>query len=195
MGYRHYIGYIPKSRLPEIMKKVEELKEKYEKPRKEYLGEYTDDMITTFLQDQAILIYEIGKLYTSDFGKSIDKILYKNQTENFSSENYEFFFVKNDILLELSYAYMDYWYKYTKKHIDKFIEILNSDNPLTKEQKEMINNNLNYYLGNYRNANIQEEREKKKSPYFWTDDYVSCGFYTLYKWFDLENNVLCIWAE
>ena len=35
MGYRHYIGYIPKKNLPEVMKEVERLKGLIGTPRNE----------------------------------------------------------------------------------------------------------------------------------------------------------------
>lgn len=193
MGYRNYIGYIPKNKLPEIMKKVEELKSKIGKPKEDDTEEeYEKWDIFDYLQDQATLLHEFGKLYYNENGAKVREIIEKNKTQDFSGEDDEFFFVKKDVLLELSYAYMDSQCVYAKEVKDKLVEIMNQDSPLTEEQKRAIAEIRCDYSKDLFSNSYREKLKKPYNPSFFS--YASCEFYMLHKYFDCENNVLCVWG-
>lgn len=193
MGYRHYIGYMPKSKLPEIMKKVEELKSKIGKPKEDDPEEKYDDWdITDYLQGQATLIMELGKLYCGNDGTRIQNVLEKNKAQDFSCiGTSEFYFVKNEVLLELSYAFMDNYSEWRKKAKKGLEEIRDSDKPLTDKQKAFIN----CLIFDDFESEIEYDLNNKQKPYD-SDyyNYASCEFYMLHEYFDYKNNALCVWA-
>lgn len=193
MGYVNYIGYIPKNKLPEIMKKVEELKAKIGKPREDNPKEnYEDWEITWYLRKQATLLHEFGKLYYSENGAKVREIIERNKTKDFSDEEDEFFFVKDDVFLELSYAYMDSQCSYVKEIMKKLFEIMNQDSPLTEEQKRIIAHiRYDYSKDPFSNSHKDTLKKPYDPSYF---NYASCEFYMLHEYFDRENNVLCVWG-
>lgn len=193
MGYRNYIGYIPKSQLPEIMKKVEELKAKIGKPKEDDPEEkYEDYDITEYLQEQAILLHEFGKLYCNKNGEKVREIIEKNKTEDFSNEDTEFFFVKKDVFLELSYAYMDSYCEYAREAKNKLDEMKKQNRPLTDEQKGFIAElSYDFWVVLYHNHNRDGVLKPYDPSYF---NYGCCEFHILHEYFDCENNVICVWG-
>lgn len=193
MGYRNYIGYIPKSKLPEIMKKVEELKGKIGTPKEDDPEEnYTNWDITDYLQEQATLLHEFGKLYYNENGKKVREIIEKNKTQDFSNEDTEFFFVKKDVFLELSYAYMDSYCEYAKEAKSKLDEMKKQDTPLTDDQKGFIAElSYDFWVNIFRNQHRDDVLKPYNPAYF---NYGCCEFHMLHEYFDCENNAICVWG-
>lgn len=193
MGYRHYIGYIPKRKLPEIMKKVEEIIAKIGTPKEDDPEEkYTNWDITNYLQGQATLLHEFGKLYYNENGKKVREIIEKNKIEDFSNEDTEFFFVKKDVFLELSYAYMDSYCEYAKEAKSKLDEMKKQDTPLTDDQKGFIAElSYDFWVNIFRNQHRDDVLKPYDPSYF---NYGCCEFHMLHEYFDYENNVICVWG-
>ena len=139
MGYRHYVGYIPKKDLPEIMKEVDRLKNLIGTPREEYPDEtYSKYDITSYLQDKATTALELGKLYYKNTD-SIYQALYKNKGDDYSNEDTEFFFVNDDkLLLNISYAQMEIWSNLMKKWEPIIKKVLNEEKLTMDENCELI---------------------------------------------------------
>lgn len=125
MGYRHYIGYIPKE-------KFEELKNKY--PNVEGYE------IQKIFRDNTINIYECGKLYYKNTEPIYDCI-YNHKDWEIKDDDTEFFTLKsNKFLYELSRATYQCWINYLKSDSpDKIIQF---------EIDAFEKNNI-YYLNKY----------------------------------------------
>lgn len=128
MGYRHYVGYIPKKDLPEILKEVEELKVKIGQPKENESEEvYSDYDVTRFMRGKAIELLNLGKLYWKS-QQGIYDLLYKNKTEDFSNEDTEFFLINDDrFLYNLSVECQKIWTNCLKEYKDTLKKAINLD--------------------------------------------------------------------
>ena len=101
MGYRHYVGYIPKKDLPEIMEEVKRLKSLIGTPKEDDEDDtYSQYEITSYLQDKAKEIFCIGKLYYKNT-ESIYDALYKNKGDDFSNDD-----TNSSLLMIIHYCWM-----------------------------------------------------------------------------------------
>ena len=68
MGYRHYVGYIPKKELPEILKQAEELRSKIGQPNPDYRDEvYSEYDVTRFMRNKAICLFDYIGIHSKLF--------------------------------------------------------------------------------------------------------------------------------
>lgn len=184
MGYRHYVGYIEKSKYDELVKKADTL-EGYEK--------------TSFMRDNATEILELGKLYWKNT-EDIYNLLYENKTVDFSNDDTEFFVIDdNKILLRLSYAMQKIWIKY----IGEFKPAL--DKILSKSKKELTDEEK-LSLKELRSQIDEEERYLKTAiknesgswdfpPYNnWQWNYEACRVYNLHQKFDYSDKIIVVYA-
>ncbi len=184
MGYRHYVGYIEKSKYDELVKEANTL-EGYEKTR--------------FMRDNAVEIIEVGKLYYKNTD-DIYNLLYANKVEDFSNDDTEFFTINDDkILLHLSYAMQKIYIDYNAKYKDIINKILKKGKKdLTDVEKEQLNELLSDFEEEqryYKTAIKNESGGWDFAPYNeWQFNYVACRTYNLHKSFDYTNKVMVVFA-
>lgn len=186
MGYRHYIGFIPKQKLEEIRNlSKEEFMKLYGECYDEKLDKYYFSCSVFEEKGQSSSIHCIGKLYWNDT-KEIYDTLYKYKLEDFphfESEDTEFFILKpnNDFFKELAKAY---WNRYLK-----YIEEANKTT-LGKNEKDR--------LCGYFKETFEIMFEKNDNPFMLSrsDEYsfMTYNWMYLHKTFDYENNVIYISA-
>lgn len=202
MGYRHYVGYIPKKDLPEIMKEVERLKSLIGTPREgDEDDTYSQYEITSYLRDKATAVLELGKLGWKNTDPIV-KALYDNKGEDYSNEDTEFFFVNDpDLLRSISFAEMDIWSELMKKWqliIDKVIE---GKEKLTLEEQIDLTEISNLFKSEAQNTRFGKRnaapgiKSEWTKPYSnWQFNYAAVETFQKYMDFDNENNVLCVYA-
>ena len=200
MGYRHYVGYISKKDLPEIMKEVERLKSLIGTPKKDDEDDkYSQYDITSYLRDKSTTILELGKLYWKNT-ESIVNVLYDNKGEDYSNEDTEFFIVNdNKLLLHLSYAMQKIWTNYIgefKAALDKVInkgkeELTEEDKINLKELRAGIDEEERYYK-----TAIKNEPGGWNFPAYnnWQFNYESCRVYNLHQDFDYTDKIMVVYA-
>jgi len=182
MGYRHYVGYIEKSKYDELVKKANTL-EGYEK--------------TSFMIDNTTLVLELGKLYWKNT-EDIYNLLYENKTVDFSSTDTEFFIINdNKILLHLSYAMQKIWVKYISEFNIVLDKILNKEE-LTDEEKLSLKE-LRSQIDEeecYLKTAIKNEPGGWNFPPYnnWQFNYEACRVYNLHQKFDYNDKVIVVCA-
>ena len=201
MGYRHYVGYIPKKDLPEIMKEVERLKSLIGTPREDDEDDtYSQYDITSYLQDKATSILELGKLYWKNTDPIV-KALYDNKGEDYSNDDTEFFFVKGDkLLLDISFAQMQIWADLMRKWEPIVNKVLNKEKLTIDEECELLEIS-ELFKQEYRGYDYAVRIKEKEvdlewlKPYFkYQFNYSSVETYQKHMNFDYENNVICVFA-
>ncbi len=200
MGYRHYVGYILKKDMDEVMKEVERLKGLIGQPRNDDPDEKYDMYdITNYLQEKATTVLELGKLYWKNTD-SICDALYKNKSEDFSNDDTEFFTINDDkILLHLSYAMQKIYIDYNAKYKEIINKILNkSKKDLTDEEKTQFKELLDDIdrEERYYNTAIKNESGGWDFPPYnnWQYNYEACRTYNLHKDFDYTDKVMVVFA-
>lgn len=205
MGYRHYVGYIPKKDLPEILKEVEELKVKIGQPKENEPEEvYSDYDVTRFMRGKAIELLNLGKLYWKS-QQGIYDLLYKNKTEDFSNEDTEFFLINDDrFLYNLSVECQKIWTNCLKEYKDTLKKVINLDkvDMNTKcnlpEIYELFDSEIRELETAIEFNKIAEEENSKfrdLAPYNqWQYNYIAVEYFLKHKEFDYENNQLCVFA-
>ena len=201
MGYRHYIGYIPKKDMDEIMKEVERLKGLIGQPRDDDPN-YNYDMydITNYLSDKAITVAELGKLYYLQ-DETLYDALYKNKGEDYSNDDTEFFFVNgNKLLLDVSYAEMSMWTNYIKKCKD-VIQKVRTGEELTEDDKLMLSEIYRTFDREIETLDSANSRNRVNwsgndlEPYYsWQFNYEAVEMFKKHESFDYENNQICVFA-
>lgn len=202
MGYRHYVGYIPKKDLPKILEEAERLKSLVGKPREDDKDEtYSMYEVTSYLTGQAKEILELGKLYYKNTQPIYD-VLYKNKAEDYSSSDTEFFFVNDpDLLRSISFTQMDIWSELMKKWqlvIDKVIE---GKEELTFEEQSDLVEISELFESESKNTRFSKRnaapgvKSEWNKPYFnWQFNYAAVETFQKYMDFDSENNAICVFA-
>lgn len=201
MGYRHYVGYIPKKDLPEIMKEVERLKSLIGTPR----GDDEDDTysqydITSYLQDKTTEILGVGKLYYKNT-ESIYDALYKNKGKDFSNDDTEFFFVNgNTLLLDVAFAQMGIWADLMRKWESIINKILNKEKLTMDEDCELLEIS-ELFKQEYKSYEYAVKAKEKGTNLEWLKPYLTYQFnyssvetYQKHMNFDYENNAICVFA-
>ena len=185
MGYRHYVGFIPKQKLEEIRNLSKEEFMKLYGDYDEYFDKYYFSCSVFEKKGQSSSIHCIGKLYWNDTQEIYDT-LYKYKLEDFpyfESEDTEFFILKpnNDFFKELAKAY---WNRYLK-----YIEEAN-EATLAKNEKDR--------LCKYFKETFEVMFEKNSNPFMLSrsDEYsfMTYNWMYLHKTFDYENNVIYVAA-
>lgn len=201
MGYRHYIGYIPKKDMDEVMKEVERLKGLIGQPRNDDPDDNYDMYdITSYLRDKATTLAELGKLYYLQDNTLYDT-LYKNKGEDYSNDDTEFFFVNgNKLLLDVSYAEMNMWTNYMKECRD-VIQKVRKEEELTEDDKLMLSDIYRTFDREIETLDFANGRNRVNwfgndlEPYYsWQFNYEAVEMFKTHKNFDYENNQICVFA-
>ena len=201
MGYRHYIGYIPKKDMDEVMKEVERLKGLIGQPREDFPDDNYDMYdITNYLSDKATTLAELGKLYYSDTDTLYDA-LYKNKGEDYSNDDTEFFFVNgNKLLLDVSYAEMSMWANYMKECKD-VIRKVRTGEELTVDDKLILSDIYETFNREIVTLDFANSRNRVNwsgndlEPYYsWQFNYEAVEMFKKHESFDYENNQICVFA-
>lgn len=194
MSYRYYIGYIPKDKVEEITKEANRLKS--------LIGTFKDNDedetysmydVTNYMRSQAIELYCFGSMY--NVGEDdVLSIFYENKSEDYSNEDTQFFFVKDDkFIYKLSKAYQKIWVDYLQK-INKILTKILNKKKLSEEDKRYIyalTGDIRYEQACYEMA----ENIDNCVPYNeWQFNYAACELYQMHKNFDYKNNVLCVYG-
>lgn len=201
MGYRHYVGYIPKKDLPEIMKEVERLKSLIGTPKEDDEDDiYSQYEITSYLQDKATTVLELGKLYWKNTDPIV-KALYDNKEEDYSNEDTEFFFVKgNKLLLDVSFAQMQIWADLMRKWELIINKILNEEKLTMDENCELLEIS-ELFKQEYKSYDYAVKAKEKGTNLEWLKPYLKYQFnyssvetYQKHMNFDYENNAICVFG-
>lgn len=201
MGYRHYVGYIPKKDMDEVMKEVERLKGLIGQPKEDYPDENYDMYdITNYLQEKATTVLELGKLYWKNTD-SICDALYKNKGEDYSNDDTEFFFVNgNTLLLDVAFAQMQIWADIMRKWEPIIIKVLNKEKLTMDENCELLEIS-NLFKQEYKGYDYAIKAKEKQSDLEWIKPYYKYQFnyssvetYQKHINFDYENNQICVFA-
>lgn len=185
MGYKHYVGYIPKSEWNDIQKEIANMSDKAE--------------IQDYLQHRATIIVELGRLYRFPEESKISNLLYDRKTEDYSSDDCEFFFVDNDnefflanIAIELQQCYVSW----EENFIPMFEKLLKTGKLEINHEEKLLIEDLRF---NIKKDKAELEYSKKDcgktAPYNdWQYNYEACRLYTIHRNFDYYNNMLCVFA-
>ena len=202
MGYRHYVGYIPKKDLPEIMEEAKRLKSLIGTPKKDDEDDtYSQYEITSYLRHKAKEVLCVGKLYYKNT-ESIYDALYKNKGEDFSNEDTEFFFVNgNTLLLDVALAQMGIWADLMRKW-EPIIHKILSGKKLTMDEKCELLEISDLFKQEYKHYDFAIKTKATGAPtlewlkpYFsWQFNYASVETYQKHADFDYENNAICVFA-
>lgn len=185
MGYRHYVGFIPKDKFEEIKTLSKEEFMKTYADYYEYDNTYYFSASVFEEKGQSSSIHCIGKLYWKNTQEIYDT-LYKYKLEDFpyfESEDTEFFILKpnNDFFKELAKAYWNTYIRY----------IENADDITLARGKK--NRSNEWYKETF-----ERMFEKNKNPFMLSnsDDFsfMTYNWMHLHKTFDYENNVIYISA-
>lgn len=192
MSYRYYVGYIPKDRLEEVTKEADRLKSLIGTPKDNDDETYSMYDVTDYMQSQAIKLYCLGNLYSVRENDILD-ILYENKSEDYSNDDTEFFFVKDDkFIYKLSRASQKIWVDYLQGVNKALTKLLNNEE-LSEEDKRYI-----YELTrdiHYEQSYYEASKNVEACPYNeWQFNYFACKLYQQHKNFDYKNNVLCVYG-
>ena len=193
MSYRYYVGYIPKDRLEEITKEADRLKSLIGTPKGNDEDEtYSMYDVTDYMQSQAIKLYCLGNLYCVRENDILD-ILYENKSEDYSNDDTEFFFVKDDkFIYKLSRASQKIWIDYLQGVNKALTKLLNNEE-LSEEDKRYIyelTRDIHYEITYY-----EASKNVEDCPYNeWQFNYFTCTLYQQHKNFDYKNNVICVYG-
>ena len=209
MGYRHYVGYIPKENLQKVLGHVRYLKSVIGTPRVSEDGLlideddcYTDFDVTEYLHDQAFTLIELGKLYYENTDP-IYRTLYANKGDDYSNNDTEFFFINDPdhrFLYNLSVASMECWTNFLRKAKKNLESCISSEAPLTLDQcmeLQEINDLFEQEIRcqEFGTKCVANKKQHTFSPFSdYQFNYMAAKFYFLHEDFDYENDVLCVFA-
>lgn len=209
MGYRHYVGYIPKQNIQEVLEHVKHLKSLIGTPRPSLDGfivdeddRYTDYDITEYLQDAASSLVELGKLYYSNTDP-ITKVLYDSKGDDYSNDDTEFFFVNDPdhrFLYKLSVASMECWTSFLTKAKASIDSCITTKTPLSIDQCADLLEVSELFKQEIRSQEfaskcIADSKQHPFPPFFqYQFNYEAAKIYYIHENFDYENNILCVFA-
>lgn len=182
MGYRHYVGYIEKSKYEEIVKEADKL-EGYKK--------------TSFMQDNCTSLLELGKLYYKNT-EPIYNALYEHKSTDFSNDDSEFFVIDDDkILLHLSYAMQNIWANWVKPCQEILAKVI-AGQEATKDEKATLlelSETLKREVEDFEDGEKACEKGWETPPYFtWQFNYEACRVYNMHKYFNYTDKVMVVFA-
>lgn len=200
MGYRHYVGYIEKDRLPAIMKEVDRLKLLIGTPREDDEDE-TYDMydITEYLQEQAFVVHECGKLYWDDTD-DIKNLLYKDKTEDYSNEDTEFFFINNsNILFDLSFVMQKKFVRFLKNKREKLEKLMNKEEVIKASEWAEVIDLVELIKQEERAVEVAEKLQLKNHPHppytpYYQYNYAAAKLFNKFESMNTEDKVFCVFA-
>ena len=193
MGYRHYVGYLPKDKYEEVIAEAKRLEGLIGTPKEDCPDDtYSKFDVTNYLIEQVQYCEEIGKLYYGNTQPIYD-LLYKNKTEDYSNCDTEFFFINdNNFFINLSIACMDCWNTYTKKLIPVFNKIFNKEELNIADMAEIAE------LSEMFERDIKQIEFSKKHGLKPFDEYrfyhLAQTYYDKYEDFNYEDKLLCVYA-
>lgn len=200
MGYRHYVGYIEKDRLPAVMKEVDRLKLLIGTPREDDEDE-TYDMhdITEYLQEQAFVVHECGKLYWDDTD-DIRNLLYKDKAEDYSNEDTEFFFINNsNILFDLSFVMQKKFVRFLKDKREKLEKLMNKEEVIKISEWAEVADLVELIKQEERAVEVAEKLQLKNHPHppytpYYQYNYAAAKLFNKFESMNTEDKVFCVFA-
>lgn len=199
MGYRHYVGYIEKDRLPAVMKEVDRLKLLIGTPKEDDEDE-TYDMydITDYLQEQAVVVHECGKLYWEDTD-DIQNLLYKDKTEDYSNEDTEFFFINNtNILFDLSFVVQKKFVRFLKDKREKLEKMMNKEEVIKVSEWAELIDLVELLKQEERALELSEKLQVKNHPHPpytpYQYNYEAVKLFNKFENMNTEDKVFCVFA-
>lgn len=207
MGYRLYLGYINKSDLKRIQKEVLKLQKLIGKPKSKNTDEvYTKYDVTKYMKDQSTYIISFDKVYQFD-NNALEKLLYNNVFENFSSEDTEFYLLnpnEKHFFYKLSVAYQSMYVAYCKKVNEVLEKILKNNKriKLNERDKEILEIaqqtntvEINYCSTAERKINNDIYGFEPFNKYQF--NYIAVQLFLKLKDenFDYENKILCFYGN
>lgn len=207
MGYRNYLGSLPKREYNKI--KGFTLQELYEHKGEEWSDDPYDCPGYVGVYDVAYNShYELGK-YVDDFEKKFFKPVFKNkETQNHFTSDHDFYIVQQEFVLHLIEHYTKLVKDYYKKLLNDFFDgnkskaefMTSKDSPITEQEMTSIYVLINHVrdmanewgvAGWFEDTlpyNVNLDSSKIVSS--WKYEYEIFELVKLYKTFDWKRNVM-----
>lgn len=207
MGYRNYLGSLPKREYNKIKKFS--LKELYEFKGEGWSDDPNERVGYVGVYDVAYnQHYELGK-YVDSFDKKFFKPVFKNkETQNDFLGDHDFYIVEKEFLLHLINHYTELVRNYYSKLLEDFFEgtkpkaefMIKKDSPITSDELASIYKLIDHvrdmaiewsitgWISGIIPYNLDLENSKIVSS--WKYEYEIFELVRIYKTFDFKKNVL-----
>jgi len=205
MGYRNYLGSLPKKEYNQI--KSMTLKELYEFKNEEWSDDpYERDGHVGVYDVAYNTHYELGK-YIDSFDKKFFKPVFKNkETQKHFTDESDFYIVQKEFLEELIKYYTGMIKKYYKNILDPFFEGAESkagfmktkDTPMTEEEISGVYKVIDHVrsmamewgVAGWFEDMLPYKLDSKDLVSSWKYEYSIFNLINLYKTFDWKKNVM-----
>ena len=206
MGYRNYLGSLPKREYNKIKRMT--LQELYAFKNEEWSDDPYDKPGHVGVYDVAYnRHYELGK-YVDQFDKKFFKTVFKNkETQKHFTEEHDFYLVEKEFVEELIKYYTEKVRIYYRKMLEPFFEgseskagfMKTKDTPITVEEMggifELIDHvrsmamewGVTGWVDDSTPFDLNRDRELVSS---WKYEYAIFNLVNLYKTFDWKRNVM-----
>lgn len=207
MGYRNYLGSLPKREYNKIKKFT--IQELFEFKGEEWSDDPDDRNGHVGVYDVAYNThYELGK-YVDSFDKKFFKPVFKNkETQKYYTRDHDFYVVGPEFVLHVIEHYRDLVRNYYKKLLNDFYEgrkskaefMTSKDSPITEEEMSSIYLLINHvrdmasewgvaaFFEDSVPYNVDPSNSKIVSS--WKYEYEIFELVRLYKTFDWKRNVM-----
>ncbi len=205
MGYRNYLGSLPKKEYNKIKRMT--LKELYEFKNEEWSDDPHDRDGHVGVYDVAYNThYELGK-YVDQFPKKFFKTVFKNkETQKHFTEEHDFYVVEKEFVEELIKYYTGIIQKYYKDMLDPFFEgteaksgfMKTEDTPMTKEEISGVYRLIDHVrsmamewgVAGWFEDMLPYKLDSEELVSSWKYEYAIFNLINLYKTFDWKRNVM-----
>jgi hypothetical protein len=203
MGYRNYLGSLPKREYNKIKKMS--IQELYEHKGEVWSEDYDDGYVGVY--DVAYnRHYELGK-YVDSFPKKFFKPVFKNkETQEYFTEEHEFYIVQKEFVEELIKYYTEKIRKHYREILEPFFDgdktregfLTKKDIPLTEKEVHGVYNLINHVKGMAMEWGVTGMFDEWL-PYSlehddivtsWKYEYAIFNLVDLYKKFDWKKNIM-----
>ncbi len=205
MGYRNYLGSLPKREYNKIKNMT--LKELYEFKNVEWFDDPDERLDYVGVDDVAYNThYELGK-YIDSFDKKFFKPVFKNkETQESLGSDCEFYIVQKEFVEELIKYYTGMIQKYYKVMLDPFFEgaeakagfMKTEDTPMTKEEISGVYKLIDHVrsmamewgVAGWFGDTLPYKLDSGDLVSSWKYEYSIFNLINLYKTFDWKKNVM-----
>jgi hypothetical protein len=204
MGYRNYLGSLPKKEYNKIKRMT--IQELYVFKNEEWVEDYSEGYVGVY--DVAYnQHYELGK-YVDQFDKKFFKTVFKNkETQKHFTEEHDFYLVEKEFVEELIKYYTEKIRTYYRNMLEPFFEgseskagfMKTKDTPITVEEMGGIFELIDHvrvmamewgvagWLADSTPFDLNSDRELVSS---WKYEYAIFNLVNLYRTFDWKRNVM-----
>jgi hypothetical protein len=204
MGYRNYLGSLPKKEYNKIKRMT--IQELYVFKNEEWVEDYSEGYVGVY--DVAYnRHYELGK-YVDQFDKKFFKTVFKNkETQKHFTEEHDFYLVEKEFVEELIKYYTEKIRTYYRNMLEPFFEgseskagfMKTKDTPITVEEMGGIFELIDHvrvmamewgvagWLADSTPFDLNSDRELVSS---WKYEYAIFNLVNLYRTFDWKRNVM-----